>query len=371
MNNGVSLYIHIPYCKSKCGYCDFCSSPETSTAEAYVKELKKRLISRSSFVKTNVPTVYFGGGTPTVIGAEALCGLLQVIKDRYDLDKDCEITVEANPGTVNEKELSLLRVAGFNRISAGLQTANETELIMLGRTSHMVSDGERLVSDARDAGFENINLDLMYGIPGQTTGSFEESVAFVASLHPEHISSYALKLEEGTPLYEKRGALDLPDDDTVADMYLLLNRRLKEYGYVRYEISNFSKPGYESRHNLRYWQGGDYLGFGVSAASLYRRERYLQSSDMNAFLSGEAPDVVETLDDDGVRLEYIMLHLRLAYGVQKREFADRFGLDFDLIYKNKIRKYVSGGFAVNTDGSFYLTEKGLLVSNSIIADFIY
>ena len=371
MNNGVSLYIHIPYCKSKCAYCDFCSSPDVSSAGAYAAELKRRLAERAETVEASVSSVYFGGGTPTVIGAKTLCDILGVIKNSYDLEKDCEITVEVNPGTANEAGLALLSSAGFNRLSAGIQTANEKELLSLGRTSHKVEDGEKLVAAARNAGFENISLDLMYGIPDQTLSSFDESIGFVISLCPEHISAYALKLEEGTPLYAKRAALDLPDDDLCADMYSLLNRRLEENGYHRYEISNFSKPERQSRHNLRYWQGGDYLGFGVSAASLYNNVRYLQSRDMNAFLHGKEPDVTEALTEKDLKLEYIMLHLRLLEGIPKKEFYDRFGEDFGKIYACKIKKYVDLGLAVDTENSFYLTERGILVSNSVICDFIY
>lgn len=371
MNNGVSLYIHIPYCKSKCAYCDFCSSYDATTAVAYTAELMRRIKARSGLAKAPVTSVYFGGGTPTVIGAEALCDIIGVIKSNYELEKDCEITLETNPATVNEADLSDLRLAGFNRLSAGLQTSNEKELAALGRTSHTVSDGAALVTAARRAGFDNINLDLMYGIPGQTLASFEQSMDFVVSLCPEHVSAYALKLEEGTPLYKRRDTLDLPDDDTVADMYLLLNRKLEEKGYNRYEISNFSKPGFESRHNLRYWDGGDYLGFGVSAASLYNNVRYMQSRDMNAFLQGEGPDTVEKLDGKDLLIEYIMLHLRLRGGIDKKDFKKRFGRDFGAAYEDKIKKYTGLGLAADTEDAFYLTERGVLVSNSVICDLIY
>jgi oxygen-independent coproporphyrinogen-3 oxidase len=362
-----ALYIHIPYCRSKCGYCDFCSSPDLSTVDAYVAELIRRV--KAYKTDKTVKSVYFGGGTPTYIGAERLCEILRAVKENHTLSDDCEITAEANPGTVGLRGLEMMRKAGFNRLSAGIQTANEKELKALGRVSHTVKDGETLVKNARNAGFENISLDLMYGIPGQTPGSLDESLDFVISLMPEHISAYALRLEENTPLYKQNPVL--PDDDTVADMYAQINKKLKANGYERYEISNFAKPGYESRHNLRYWEGGDYLGVGVSAASLYGDVRYLQSSDMSSFLSGKEPDTVETLDEDGKKLEYIMLHLRLAKGVCKAEFKEKFGYDFDTEYQSRIKKYGDHGFAVNTEKNFYLTEKGLLVSNAIISDFIY
>ena len=361
-----ALYIHIPYCRSKCGYCDFCSSPDTSTVDAYVSELIRRI--KAYRTDKPVRSVYFGGGTPTYIGADRLCEILRAVKDNYALSGDCEMTAEANPGTVDINGLKLMKKAGFNRLSAGIQTANENELKALGRVSHTVPDGAALVKNARAAGFDNVSLDLMYGIPLQTADSLRQSLDFVLSLCPEHISAYALKLEEGTPLYGQRPAL--PDDDTVADMYALINETLGKNGYNRYEISNFAKPGHESRHNLRYWRGGDYIGFGVSAASLIGNVRYLQPPDMKAFLSGKAPDAVEVLDAAGREAEYIMLHLRLSSGVDKKEFRQKFKADFDEKYETQIKKHAVGGFAVNTDERFYLTDKGVFVSNAVIADFI-
>lgn len=365
--NDTALYIHIPYCKCKCGYCDFCSSPGLSTVDDYIAELKRRL--KEQRTDKTVKSVYFGGGTPTYIGAEKLCGILQTVFDCYSLSDDCEITAEANPGTVDLPGLALMKKAGFNRLSAGIQTANEDELKALGRTSHSVKDGVRLVYCARGAGFDNVSLDLMYGIPKQTCDSLDISLEFVLALHPEHISAYALKLEEDTPLYRQKP--ELPDDDTTADMYAFINKKLKENGYNRYEISNFAKPGYESRHNLRYWRGGDYIGFGVSAASLIGNVRYCQSPDMKEFLSGKPPDAVETLDKAGREAEYIMLHLRLTDGVDKKEYKEKFKSDFDEKYIKQIKKYENGGFAVNTDERFYLTDNGVFVSNTVISDFIY
>lgn len=361
-----ALYIHIPYCRSKCGYCDFCSSPDLSTVDLYVAELIRRIKA----YKTDkvVKSVYFGGGTPTYIGAERLCEMLRAVKENHTLPDDCEVTAEANPGTVGLRGLETMRKAGFNRLSAGIQTANEKELKALDRVSHTVKDGETLVKNARNAGFENISLDLIYGIPGQTPGSLDESLDFVISLMPEHISAYALRLEENTPLYKQNPVL--PDDDTVADMYAQINKKLKANGYERYEISNFAKPGYESRHNLRYWQGGDYTGIGVSAASLIANVRYCQSPDMNEFLAGKAPDTVETLDENGREEEFIMLRLRLSRGIGKAEYKEKFKADFDKKYGKKTKKYVKGGFAVDTPDRFYLTEKGIFVSNAVITDLI-
>lgn len=367
MNNGTALYIHIPYCKSKCGYCDFCSSPGLSTVDSYVSELIRRI--KAYKTKKTVKSVYFGGGTPTYIGADRLCLILDAILSNHTISDNCEITAEANPATVDKNGLITMKKAGFNRISAGIQTANENELKALGRVSHTVSDGITLAENARNAGFDSINLDLMYGIPEQTFESLEKSLDFVLALKPEHISAYALKLEENTPLYKQNPTL--PDDDTTADMYARINEKLGSHGYNRYEISNFAKPGYESRHNLRYWQGGDYIGFGVAAASLIGNVRYLQPPDMKGFLSGKAPDIVEELDENGRESEYIMLHLRLSSGVDKKEYKENFKTDFDEKYKHQIKKYTNGGFAKNTDNSFYLTDNGIFVSNTIILDFIY
>lgn len=360
-----AVYIHIPYCKSKCGYCDFCSSPDTSTADAYTGELIRRI---KLCEPGNAASVYFGGGTPSYIGAKRLIRVLDALSSRFHLSSNCEITTECNPGTTDEGELRELRLAGFNRISAGIQTAVPEELAALGRTSHTVEDGERLFASARRAGFDNINLDLMYGIPGQSAESLDKSLSFVTGLGPEHVSAYALRLEEGTPLY--REAPRLPDDDTVADMYELINSRLRGAGYVRYEISNFAKPGYESRHNLRYWRGGDYIGIGVSAASLSGNVRYVQSPDMEKFLSHIPPDTVETLDGAARLEEYVMLRLRLAEGIDKKDFEIRFGRNFEAEYGKQIKKYVTGGFAADTAERFYLTDKGAFVSNTVIADFI-
>ena len=366
MSEDISVYIHIPYCRSKCGYCDFCSSPDLSTADAYAAELKRRIAVNAT--SKPVESVYFGGGTPTYIGADRLSGILKTVKENYVLAPDCEITCEANPGTADADALSKLRNAGINRISAGIQTAVPEELTALQRTSHTVTDGEMLVKNARAAGFDNISLDLMYGIPGQSVESLMRSLDFVLGLGPEHISAYALKLEEGTPLY--KAAPVLPDDDTVAEMYVLINGELKKNGYVRYEISNFSKPGHESRHNLRYWKGGDYMGFGISAASFLNSVRYLQAPDMKKFLSGEGPDVEEIVDGEAAKAEYIMLRLRLTEGIDKDGFKERFKTDLDEKYGSKIKKYTEGGFAVDTDKRFYLTDKGIFVSNTVIADLI-
>ena len=361
-----SLYIHIPYCKSKCGYCDFCSSPDLSTVDNYVSGLIRRI--KAYKTDKTVKSVYFGGGTPTYIGAKRLCEILQVIKDNYTLSDDCEMTAEANPGTIDLNGLELMRKAGFNRLSAGIQTAVDIELKALGRVSHTVSDGAALVRNARAAGFDNVSLDLMYGIPLQNADSLKQSLDFVLAQNPEHISAYALKLEENTPLYKQKP--ELPDDDTVADMYALINKTLKDNGYHRYEISNFAKPGHESRHNLRYWQGGDYIGIGVSAASLIGNVRYLQSPDMKEFLQGKAPDTVETLDEKSREEEYIMLHLRLSSGIDKKEYNEKFKTDFDEKYKMQIKKFVAGNFAVDTKERFYLTDNGVFVSNAVIAEFI-
>ena len=361
-----ALYIHIPYCRSKCGYCDFCSSPDLSTVDVYVSELIRRV--KANKTDKVVKSVYFGGGTPTYIGAKRLCEILQAVKDSYTLSEGCEITAEANPGSVDLHGLETMKKAGFNRLSAGIQTAVQTELDALGRTSHTVKDGAALVKNAREAGFDNISLDLMYGIPEQTPESLTRSLDFVLRLEPEHISAYALKLEEGTPLYRQSPAL--PDDDTVADMYALINETLGKSGYHRYEISNFAKPGYESRHNLRYWRGGDYIGFGVAAASLIGNIRYSQSPDMKAFLQGKEPDIIEVLDGPGREAEYIMLHLRLSSGVDKKEFREKFKVDFDEKYAPQIKKYAAGGFAVDMDEKFYLTDRGVFVSNTVITDFI-
>ena len=272
----LGIYIHIPFCRSKCDYCDFYSlAGQEDRMDAYQKALLAHLRETAPVASSfSVDTVYFGGGTPSFYGAKRLKELLNVVKKLFHLEKDAEITFEANPDSADFKSLRTLRHAGFNRISLGMQSACPNELAAVHRP-HSVEQGDEAVAAARKAKLNNLSLDLIYGLPGQTPDSWQQTVGHALSLEPEHLSCYGLKVEEGTPLAARVAAGEvLPDDDTQADLYLWTVERLKQAGYVQYEISNFAKPGYESRHNLRYWLTQPYIGFGPGAHSDFGGRRY-------------------------------------------------------------------------------------------------
>lgn len=375
------LYIHIPFCRSKCPYCDFCSfpRPKEETVTAYTREMIRRIgiAGRSPEVAgRSVDTVYFGGGTPTLLPMDCVRALTHAVKDAFDVLPDAEITVECNPATADRAVLAAWWAGGVNRLSMGVQSAQDGELAALGRL-HRRADAERCVADARAVGIENINLDLMLGIPHQTAASLADTLEWVLSLEPTHVSAYTLMLEEGTPFYRRgREDLGLPADEDTADeqavaLWEQASATLREAGYEHYEISNYARPGYRSRHNLHTWQCRDYLGLGVAAHSCVEGVRFGQSRDLERFLRGE--DMIEfreelTLADR--ESEYIMLALRLSDGVDEAEFAARFGRDFWHIYGDSCIPYIDGGFLCREDGRVFLTERGFPVSNTILSDLI-
>ncbi len=369
--NSLGIYIHIPFCLSKCLYCDFCSFPnaDSDMIQSYANELCRRICALSE--KTNayeVDTIYFGGGTPSLLTPSQLDKIMHSLYKSFTVSPLAEITLECNPATADLQKLCDFRSAGINRLSIGLQSASPSELRLLGR-AHSVSDFVQCYDDARTAGFQNISADLMYGIPKQTHKSFEYSIDFLCDLEPEHISSYGLMIEQGTPFYLHRDTLDAADDDTQAELYCLLGSHLAKRGYAKYEISNFSKKGYESRHNMRYWLGNEYIGIGVAAHSFFGGQRYGNSRDIVAFLRGE--DIVcerETLTQEDERAEYIMLRLRLSEGIDTEDYKTRFGRD---IYSDcNIEKLISSGFMGKNKNRVFFTEKGFLVSNSLLSDMI-
>lgn len=376
----LGIYVHIPFCKSKCGYCDFCSHSPASAAEierylnALMLHMQDFAAAASDFV---VDTVYFGGGTPTLLTAKQLCALLTCVRETFTLEKGTEITTEANPGTVDRHALRTLRRGGFNRISLGMQSADDAELRALGRI-HTVADLRRAYDDARKAGFENINLDLMYGIPLETCDSFRRALELVCDLAPEHLSVYGLKIEAGTPFYAARDRLPLPDEETEYGMYLDAHRLLGAAGYTHYEISNFALPGFASRHNLRYWLGAPYLGFGVAAHSCFHNQRFAYTTDMDAYLREmESPVAMSNiltectdLDVFTKEIEYIMLRMRLFAGISLADYREVFGRDFIAKYGRKLERYLAGGFAEAKDGRVALTAKGMYISNYILSDIL-
>ena len=368
----LGLYVHIPFCIKKCGYCDFCSFPDSGGDKmvAYADELCRRLgRSASDCQGRQVDTLYFGGGTPTLLPLACFEKILNTVRTRYTLTEDCEITVECNPATADIAYLSALRRMGVNRLSIGLQSAHEEELRLLGR-SHGVADFERVFADAREAGFDNVSVDLMYGIPGQTAESFRESLEYLCEKSPEHISAYGLKIEEGTSFWRHRDQLSLPDEDTEYKMYLLLIQILKEHGYDQYEISNFARPGWESKHNLRYWQGKEYLGFGVAAHSYFGGERFGNSRDLSAFLRGEDIVSERTPISPAERdREFLMLRLRLTQGLSLFEFAERFGKPLQQVYPSLV-DLIRAGYMREQNGYLSFTPAGFFVSNTILAQLL-
>ena len=365
--------MHIPFCGSKCHYCDFCSFPNQAeeVKRAYCAALCAQMDRYAPLCGDyEVDTVYFGGGTPTSLPSGLLCELLQHVKARFCVCEHAEITAECNPATANAADFAAMRQAGFNRLSIGAQSMHDRELRLLGR-AHTVADFRATVALARAAGFENISADLMYGIPDQTRDSLAKSVRALCELGVEHISAYGLKIEEGTPFYQKKDTLNLPDEDEVAAMYEDTVAALAAHGLLRYEISNFARVGYEARHNLKYWECDEYLGFGVAAYSCFGGRRFGISRDFFAYLdTREVREEDEVISPAEQMTEYVMLGLRLEKGIDKAAFARRFGTGFDAVYAKRLRPYIKGGFVADDALRCHFTTQGFLVSNAILADVL-
>ena len=356
----LGIYIHIPFCKSKCAYCDFYSLARgEGHMDDYCAALSASL--RASAEKAagySVDTVYFGGGTPTALGAKRLAALLDVVTACYPVAADAEITAEANPESARDAPaLRTLRAAGFNRISLGMQSADDAELLAVGRI-HTAADTVAAVEAARAAGFDNLSLDLIYGLPAQTPERWLGSLDAALALHPEHLSCYGLKVEPDTPLWARRESADLPDDDMQAELYLAAVERLEAHGFAQYEISNFARPGLESRHNLKYWTLGEYLGFGPGAHSDFGGRRFALARDLDAFLAGRAVYSEDAAISPHERAaERVMLGLRTAAGLDAARLAGAEGV---------LRQCEAHGLAVLSGGRWRLTARGYLVSNAII-----
>ena len=368
MEKPLGLYLHIPFCKSKCTYCDFYSLPHSEEKmDAYTAALIRHLEEVAPrCTRQTVDTVYFGGGTPSYLGEKRLTQLLKTVKKRYHVAPDAEITLEANPDSAGDwKTLRALRKAGFNRISLGVQAADDAMLRRIGRV-HTWDQVLSAVAAARMAKLENISLDLIYGLPGQTLADWQETLTAAAALEPKHISCYGLKVEPGTPLWQQRQSAALPDDDAQADMYLWTVDYLAKQGYAQYEISNFARPGFESRHNLKYWQLGEYAGFGPGAHSDLGGVRFAYERDLDAYIAGELRlsemERIPPLDRD---LEYIMLSLRTAQGIDSGYFERQFRQRFRPM-EELLTQYEAHGLAARTERGWHLTPRGFFVSNAII-----
>ena len=365
--------MHIPFCRSKCLYCDFCSFPRQDEEKmveyvaALCRDLQKHAPDCKDYV---VDTVFLGGGTPTTLPAYLLKELVGEIYKNYNVSPNAEITAECNPVTGERELFARMRAAGINRLSIGLQSAHEKELKALGRL-HNFEVFATCFADARAAGFDNISVDVMSGIPHQTPESRQETLQKVLALGPEHISSYDLIIEEGTPFARRFDTLPLPDEEDTRRMYLDGIDYLAQNGYRQYEISNFARPGYESRHNLKYWNCDEYLGFGVAAHSDFGGARFGNSRDIEEYLKDHDITEERTTPDVSERIsEYVMLRFRLCEGVDVSAFDARFGLSFEETYGKKLAPFVGQGLVLHEDGRYFFSQEGMLVSNTILAEIL-
>lgn len=421
----ISIYIHIPFCVKKCQYCDFLSAPADSRAqEVYLRTLKQEIREQAArYREYEVQTVFIGGGTPTAVPCENLCEVLKTVFSFYRMNPHAEISMEANPGTVTKEALLSYRKAGINRISIGLQSADDVELKLLGRI-HTYRDFQQTYRWAQEAGFTNINLDIMSALPGQSVENYKKTLETVLSLKPQHISAYSLIVEEGTPFYEKYGQEseklqatgekqpDLPSEEEEREMYALTEKLLAAAGYHRYEISNYALPGRECRHNLVYWKRGNYVGFGLGAASMVENVRFENIREMQKYLAEYAgmpdaePVFAEVAQGDKQALsneqefslredthseneqelsirenvhplslqeqmeETMFLGLRLTEGVSKAEFHRQFGVSMEQIYGEVIRKNTAKGLLIDEAGYVCLTREGMDLSNYVMAQFL-
>ncbi len=373
----LGIYIHVPFCRSKCQYCDFYSltTKDDKLMDSYLDAMTRHIKESGALAPNHkVDTIYFGGGTPSFFGEDGMATILTAIRRYFDVAGDAEITFEANPDSVNDKLLRRLRAEGFNRVSLGIQTDDDAILQKIGRP-HNYAQAVTAVERIRRAGYKNISVDLMYGLPGQTMDGWEQTLRRVLTLTPEHISCYGLKVEERTPLYDYKDACNLPDDDTQADMYLTAVEILKGKGYRQYEISNFARKGMISKHNWKYWTGGEYLGFGPDASSDFGGKRFTIVRDLLAYIDGikHGGQVISELQEIPRREragEFIMTRLRTAAGIDPQEYEKKFLLPFAPLEAALERCAQQRLAAKTSEGIWHLTPEGFLVSNSILSDLL-
>lgn len=406
----LELYLHIPFCERKCAYCDFLSAPaDLPVRISYIKKLQEEIAYYGAqYGEYQVSSIFFGGGTPTILEGYQLAAILETVKEHFNITTDAEITVECNPGTLTAGKAEKLVQAGFNRLSMGLQSADDRELQLLGRI-HNFAQFLESYDLARKAGFRNINVDLMSALPGQTLKSWQDTLQKVTALRPEHISAYSLIIEEGTPFYERFAEDErireegghprlLPEEDVERQMYELTETFLHTKGYERYEISNYAKPGYECRHNCGYWTRKDYLGLGLGASSLVEHQRFQNTSDLKTYLEQEySPQCegqhehiaetiqlqeetgltqtghhihIETLDKKSEMEEFMFLGLRLMVGISRQQFEKKFQVTLNSVYGEVLRKLKGEQLIEEVAGYVRLTEHGIDVSNYVLAEFL-
>ncbi|MEE8836001.1 MAG: radical SAM family heme chaperone HemW [Eubacteriales bacterium] len=388
----MEVYIHIPFCVRKCAYCDFLSfAADDELKSRYMDALVTEIRDFPHDPPVSAESVYIGGGTPSILPAEQIAGIMDAVREVFILDADAEISMEANPGTVTEEKLRVYRDSGINRLSFGCQSADDEELKALGRI-HTWEQFTESFALARKAGFTNLNIDLMSGLPGQTEASWEKSLRSAAALSPEHISAYSLILEKGTPMYDRYDAQAallekgiseaelrkkisadryLPDEETERRMYDRTAEILSEYGFRQYEISNYAKEGYACRHNIGYWTGVPYVGVGLGASSYMKTTRYRNTSDMALYLRDSSLGRKwESLNEKDLMAEFVILGLRMTEGFSRGEFLHRFGRDIDRVYGSVIDRYVKLGLLEEKNGRIRLTRQGISVSNTVMEDFL-
>lgn len=378
---GFGLYIHIPFCISKCNYCDFYSigGADNEKKDRYISALVKHMqeykIQTKNYI---VSSVYIGGGTPSLLDEIQLKTIMKAVKKNFRLSSRCEISIEVNPGTVDEKKLRAIRKLGINRISIGVQSFDDAELAVCGRR-HNTNDVFECIGSARNAGFDNLSVDLIYGLPGQSREKLFDNLDTAVNLNVDHISLYGLKIEEGTPFWYSRHELDLPDEDSECEMYFGAVEFLKHAGYRQYEISNFAKKQKACKHNIRYWNCDEYIGFGPAAHSYFGGKRFSFKRDLNLYIDSfdETKKVNETLVDEYVDIppqariaEYVMLRFRLHEGINLSKFKKRFGRSFESLYYEKMWPYINSGHIVKTKTGYAFTPQGMYVSNYILSRMI-
>ena len=371
----LGIYVHVPFCRSRCAYCDFCTQTDRSDKliDGYLEAVCNHIKEAGALAPNyKVDTIYFGGGTPSFLGADALSTILMTIRRSFDVDNNAEITFEANPDSVSDQLLRRLKAEGFNRVSLGVQSDDDEMLEKLNRP-HNYAQAVAAYQKIRKAGFRNVSVDLIYGLPGQTVRTWLETLEHVLEMMPEHISLYGLEVHEGTPMaeYEKMGLI--PDEDKFADMYLSAVKFLENRGFRQYEISNFARKGLVSRHNMKYWTGGEYLGFGPSAASDFAGSRFKLVSDLRAYINGIKVngEVMEEMEQIPLREranEYIMTRLRTTTGINGAEYEKLFLLPFqpleEILEQNQAYNLTTQGH----NGNWRLTPRGFMVSFQIMSD---
>lgn len=370
----LGVYIHIPFCVQKCVYCDFLSAPATKEKQrTYLEALKKEIEQEArNYTDYIIETVFFGGGTPSILKAEEIAECLTILKNNYQISDKAEITIEMNPGTATLEKLQGLRAAGVNRLSIGLQSAQNEELKLLGRI-HTWEDFLQTYEMARAAGFTNINIDLMSALPGQSCETWEDTLQKVLALKPEHISAYSLIIEEGTVLYDRLEQYPkIPTEEDDRFMYQRTKELLRVHGYERYEISNYALKGFESRHNTIYWTRKAYVGFGLGASSMVADRRWNNTTDMPTYLASDTQrkENMQSLSRQECMEEYMFLGLRMMQGVSAYGFYQKFGKTMQEVYGVVIDKWIKEGYLQQKGDNLSLTDKGIDVSNVILADFL-